>query len=103
MKNCSKWVISFVAALMLFFGLSEQESALAADVQVGVVQSDSPLNVRSTESTNGPVIGQLNPGERIEFISISDEWAQITYQGQLGYVSSIFLATESTQANTETV
>lgn len=103
MKNCSKWIISFLAVMFLVFGLSEQERVLAVDVQVGVVQSDSPLNVRSAKSTNGPIIGQVHPGERIEFIRLDDDWAQMTYRGQLGYVSSVFLGIDSTQVDKETV
>ena len=54
-------------------------------------QYDAILNVRSTPSKDGEVVGFLVHTEKIEVIEIKDGWASFVYDGAVCYVSSDFL------------
>ena len=54
-------------------------------------QYDAILNIRSTPSKDGEVVGFLVHTEKIEVIEIKDGWASFVYNGAVCYVSSDFL------------
>lgn len=56
------------------------------------VTAKTSLNVRSSASAKGAVIGKLYNGERIEVVEIQGQWAVISYGGRTAYVSSRYIA-----------
>ncbi|MEY9971919.1 N-acetylmuramoyl-L-alanine amidase [Lysinibacillus sp. RC46] len=57
---------------------------------LGRVTVDS-LNVRKEANSTSTVLGKLKKGEYIQVNSINGYWAQVTYQGQKGYVHKSYL------------
>ena len=49
------------------------------------------LNVRKEANSTSTVLGKLNKGEYVHVNSLSGYWAQITYEGQTGYVHKSYL------------
>lgn len=49
------------------------------------------LNVRSQGNSTSPVLFKLNKGEYVQVNSINGYWAEITYNGQTGYVHKSYL------------
>ena len=52
----------------------------------------SKLNVRSTPSSSGTVLGSLTQGSKVEVNRISGGWAEITFQGKKAYISAQYIA-----------
>ena len=46
----------------------------------------SSLNFRSGPSTSHSIIGSLQKGQQVEYISESGSWAKVKYNGVTGYV-----------------
>src|SRR5690625_286667 len=46
------------------------------------------LNIRTSPSAKGAIIGQLERFDTVEADEYSDSWSEITYEGNLGYVAS---------------
>ena len=59
------------------------------------VVTASSLNFRSGASTSASKIGSLSKGTEVGFISESNGWSKISYNGKIGYVSSSYLADKS--------
>ncbi|MDF2905400.1 MAG: hypothetical protein K0R34_721 [Herbinix sp.] len=57
-------------------------------------QYDAILNVRSTPSKDGEVVGFLVHTEKIEVIDIVDGWASFAQGGEVRYVSADFLVND---------
>ncbi|MDF2485855.1 MAG: hypothetical protein K0R46_2023 [Herbinix sp.] len=55
---------------------------------------DAILNIRSTPSKDGDVVGFLVHTEKLEIIEIVDGWASFAQGGSIRYVSSDFLVNE---------
>ncbi|TQR32307.1 N-acetylmuramoyl-L-alanine amidase [Lysinibacillus sphaericus] len=49
------------------------------------------LNIRKEANSTSTVLGKLKKGEYIQVNSINGYWAQVTYQGQKGYVHKSYL------------
>lgn len=80
------------------------EQSMNSIAKSGIVASPNGLNVRSGPQSSAAIRGQLGSGTPIEFIERSDGWAQITYNGSVGYVYADFLQSASaTSVNAEPV
>ena len=62
----------------------------------------SSLNVRSSASTSGSILGSLSKGTAVKVISESNGWSKIEYNGGVGYVSSKYLSSSSSSTTTTT-
>ncbi len=49
------------------------------------------LNVRSQSNSTSAVLFKLNKGEYVQVNNINGYWAEITYNGQTGYVHKSYL------------
>jgi len=49
------------------------------------------LNIRKEANSTSTVVGKLKKGENVQVNSINGYWAQVTYQGQKGYVHKSYL------------
>ena len=61
----------------------------------------SSLNFRSGPSTSHSIIGSLQKGQQVEYISESGSWAKVKYNGVTGYVHGDYL-TKSTSTGIST-
>jgi uncharacterized protein YgiM (DUF1202 family) len=52
---------------------------------------DAVLNIRSTPSKDGEIVGFLVHTEKIDVISIENGWASFVYKNKISYVSADFL------------
>ena len=59
------------------------------------VVSGSRVNFRSGPSTSNSIISTLNYGTEVDYISESNGWAKIKYNGKIGYMSSKYLKDKS--------
>ncbi|MDQ0207609.1 N-acetylmuramoyl-L-alanine amidase [Alkalicoccobacillus murimartini] len=84
-----KIYVLFSLVFMLLFVLGLSKDTLAAEM--GEVDTQVSLNVRAAPNEQATIIGSLPPGERIEFIHVGNGWGQMTYEGQLGFVSTSYL------------
>ncbi|EYE87872.1 hypothetical protein Q428_10900 [Fervidicella metallireducens AeB] len=50
------------------------------------VTATTNLNVRSTASTKGKVIGEIKKGQKVNVIKKVGDWYQISYNGKTGYI-----------------
>lgn len=61
----------------------------------------STLNVRSSWSTSGSVIGTLSYGDSVTVTgTCSNDWRRISYNGTTGYVSGAYLSDEKVDTST---
>ncbi len=77
---------------------ADQEAAAQAEANVGnetsvdyaesfAIQVNSDANVRAGASNQANIIGILNEGDVVTALGESDNWFQVEYQGNIGYVS----------------
>ena len=59
------------------------------------VVNGNSVNFRKGPSTSYSSIGKLNKGAKVGFISESNGWSKISYNGTIGYMSSQYLSNES--------
>ncbi|MBE6994704.1 MAG: hypothetical protein E7423_08710 [Ruminococcaceae bacterium] len=58
------------------------------DVKGGEIQVDSAVNLRAEATTDSTVLDRLYNGERVAVIGEEEDWYQVVYNGQTGYVSA---------------
>ncbi|WP_455542212.1 C40 family peptidase [Intestinibacter sp.] len=79
---------------------SKYLSTTGTKVEYRYITGDS-VNVRKGPSTSYASLGKLNKGDKVEYISTSNSWAQIKYNGQTGYVSAQYISKTSTESNAQ--
>ncbi|MBP3906030.1 MAG: SH3 domain-containing protein, partial [Peptostreptococcaceae bacterium] len=67
-------------------------------VKTTKVVTGSSVNLRKGPGTSYTVIKALSRGTKVGYISESNGWAKIIYNGTIGYMSAKYLGNESTQA-----
>ena len=77
---------------------AEAEAAAAAEAEAAAAQmkkyvksTGDDVNVRSTNSTDGDVLGKAKKGDMFEKVEDVDDWTHIMYKGQDGYMKTEFL------------
>ena len=76
---------------------AEEEAAAQAEAEAAAVAkkyvkaTGDNVNVRSTNSTDGDVLGKVKKGEMFEKVEDVDDWTHIMYKGQDGYMKTEFL------------
>ena len=72
----------------------------------GTVHVSSYLNVRSSASTSGKVLGKVYKNDKVDIIGQTGSWYKINYKGKIGYVSKDYVTKGATsikpQHKTET-
>ena len=70
----------------------EYEDDFSEDYLLGTVWiDDGYLNVRSSASSNGKIIGKLYAYDEVTVYDWEGDWCKIIYNGQTGYVHSDYL------------
>ncbi|MGX4600812.1 C40 family peptidase [Faecalimicrobium sp. JNUCC 81] len=74
--------------------LSNKGNAPSGDnsVKSTKVVTENSVNFRTGPSTSNSSIGKLNKGTEVGFISESNGWSKISYNGKIGYMSSQYLS-----------
>ena len=67
-------------------------------VKTTKVVTGSSVNLRKGPGTSYTVIKALSRGTEVGYISESNGWAKVNYNGTIGYMSAKYLGSESTQA-----
>ena len=76
---------------------AEEEAAAQAEAEAAAVAkkyvkaTGDNVNVRSTNSTDGDILGKAKKGEMFEKVEDVDDWTHIMYNGQDGYMKTEFL------------
>ncbi len=86
------FLIVFLFCFSLEFGYSQEKYV-----------SVSTLNLRENFSADSKIIGKLYKGDKVTIIAIFSEskWVQITTQsGEIGYVNSNYLTSQTSTSNT---
>ena len=82
------------------FLMQESQVAYADSVEYRVITGDD-VNFRKGPSTDYASLGKLNKGYKVEYISETNSWSKVKYNGQTGYVYSKYVAQTSTTSNTQ--
>lgn len=69
-------------------------SAFAFDVQGGTVTTSSAVNFRQEPSTESTVLDKLYNGTRVAVLDQIDDWYQVAYDGDVGYMSAEYVETQ---------
>ena len=71
---------------------TESEISTPTDNSVAYCNNDG-VNVRDEAATGTEIIGNLNTGDEVKVLNryYNDEWVQISFEGQTGYVHKGFL------------
>ncbi len=65
--------------------------------QTGKITANN-LNVRSTASTSGTILGKLQKGSTVSIQSVESNWVKIQYNGQAAWISKEFVEISSTSS-----
>lgn len=62
-----------------------------------IVDVDSYLNVRSSPSTSGTVVGKAKQGEKYKLLTefVTEKWHEIDYNGVTAYISSDYASVKA--------
>ena len=66
-------------------------SAFAYDIQGGIVDVNSSLNMRQQPNTSCKVIGKLYDGDRVAVIDKSGDFYKVSFEGTVGYLHSDYV------------
>ncbi len=86
---------------------SEPETTVEAETESQAVDTTeyrwttTTVNFRTEANTDCDIIQALEAGTQVEFISEADGWAQVTYDGQTGYVSTDYLTDTDPNGDSE--
>lgn len=77
------------------------EDGSTEEISTKTYTATSNVNVRSAESTESDVLGQLSYGDTVEVQSVSGDWAKVLYNGAIAYVAAAYLTEGIVQVETE--
>lgn len=66
-----------------------------------VLNVSSYLNVRSSASTSGKILGSLHKNDKVDITGQAGSWYKINYNGQVGYVSKDYIKQVSNNTTTK--
>lgn len=89
---------SIPAALGQEFAESTGITIIAQAKETQDYQATANLNVRSTPSKKGKILGKLAKGDTVAVSSVDGSWAEITYNGSTAYVSAQYLTAAGSAA-----
>lgn len=86
-------VIGWVKNAYLLFGEEAAEEAQKLGRYIAVVDTDA-LRVRKEASAEAGIYGLVALGERVDVLEETEEWISIEYEGDVGYLSAMYLDVE---------
>ena len=95
MSISKKLVISSFLATAIVLPISADISnADVKSIEYRTVTGNS-VNFRTGPGTNYSSVGKLNKGYKVEYIGISGSWANIKYNGKVGYIHKDYISSSS--------
>lgn len=76
----------------LLFTIVLSLSAFAADIKVGIISTDSKLNLRESPSTSSKILDRLENGTSLLVLETGDDWHKVSSNGVIGYTSAEYVA-----------
>lgn len=73
----------FLLSLIIF--------SVTVSAKVYVCTAPAAINIRTQPSTQGSVVGALQPNQTVDVVVIKGDWAMINYNGATAYVAAKFL------------
>lgn len=92
MKSLNTWQQTLIRSLLLV-GFLLFVLPISAQKQYEV--TSSKLTVRSQAKSSGSALGSVKKGDLLSVFDIKDGWAEISFNGRIGYVSSRHLKAKS--------
>ena len=88
-----KYVYTFLSAVCVLLICMFPQTVHAADE---IMVDTDTLNVRAGQGTQFDSIGTLYKGETYEIVQVADEWIEIVYNNQQGWVSKDYVIIQDT-------
>lgn len=88
-NNKKGWVANWLISI-------NQTKNTPSTLNIGTINSNS-VNVRSTASLDGKIVGKLAKGDSVTVISQKSNWAEINFSGGRAWVSSQFVQFQGKQ------
>ena len=79
---------------------TQENTSLKAYSAATTLYSNDTVNVRSGPGTDAEVIGGFGPGDAVMVIGETNNWYQVSVNGQTGYVRKDFLSSNANAAQT---
>ena len=79
---------------------TQESTSLKAYGAATTLYSNDTVNVRSGPGTDSEIIGGFGPGDAVMVIGETNNWYQVSVNGQTGYVRKDFLASNANAAQT---
>lgn len=88
-----EFIMLFAAICILFTFAIGRISVEAAEIQAAtMMEALDRVNVRVSPNTEAEVLGQLEQGDRLFAVELTEEgWYRVVFKGETGYVRSDFL------------
>lgn len=93
-KDMEGWVASWLTSISK---PSESDGSLTEDHSV-ISQVDH-LNLRAEPSVSSPVLSQLNTGDEAKVLEREENWVQVSFNGNLGWVSTDYVTLKKNSGN----
>lgn len=90
-ENISLIARTLVMALTEYFGIPFKEPGVEFPRKGTVTLSYGTLNLRAGAGLEYPIIASIPNGTQIQLVGEEEDWYRVTYQGQTGYVSKVFV------------
>lgn len=111
LRNGQKgWVANYLVSVTEESTSSQvdSEQVTTNEVSKTAIITVNSLNVRSEPSLNGNILGKLQKDDTIKIISKSNDWIEITYNGQSGWISNQYIQENNSEeivntSNAETI
>lgn len=92
-KRQIKKLLLLVLVMMLAIPVQAKAAGLESAKGSAIVDTDN-LNVRSGPGTDYSALGKVSTGESFDVTAVNDEWVEIDYYGDKGYLSMNYVVYE---------
>ena len=92
-KRQIKKLILLVLVMMLAIPVQAKAAGMESAKGSAIVDTDN-LNIRSGPGTDYSALGKVSTGESFDVTAVSDEWVEIDYYGDKGYLSMNYVVYE---------
>ncbi|MER2192448.1 MAG: SH3 domain-containing protein [Solibacillus sp.] len=82
-----KKIIIFTLSILFGFSLLWPASSQAAS-KIYVITPEEGANLTMEPKENSPILKKFKQGDRVEEVKQEEDWLQVRYEGELGYVDA---------------
>ena len=77
---------------------SNDSGQLPSAATIGIATVNN-LNIRAQATTDSAVVGKINRDTKVDVLSISGAWAEVSYDGTVGYINKTYLRLVNTSGS----